>query len=330
MFKNDLINKSNLVRLINNFSKQSVLVIGDLMIDKYLWCDINRISPEAPVPVALVKSESYVLGGAANVANNLVALGATVNLVGLIGNDEPGRLLTKELQTINVSRDGLLVDLTRPTIIKQRVMCGAHQSIRIDYEDVKEINQVEEKKILNYVTNLLDKVKIIIFSDYAKGLISEKLAQSIIALAIQKNIKVLADPTPNTFKKFSNSYLIKPNKKEAEAIANEKFNKDYSNLSIIGEKIRSQLNSNLVITLGKDGVAVFNESKLSLLPTFAREVYDVSGAGDTTIAALALSLASGASLEDATAIGNYCAGVVVSKIGTASCSLEELLRVMQN
>lgn len=330
MLDTNQVNKDNLIKLIKSFPGQKILVIGDLILDKYLWCEIDRISPEAPVPIALVKSASLVLGGAANVANNLASLGAAVDLVGLVGDDESGRLLRQQLLARNISSAGSLVDPTRPTIVKERVMCGTHQSLRIDQEDTKDISPPEEERILRYIIGCLDMVKVIIFSDYAKGLISEKLAQSIIGLARQKSIKVLADPTPHTFQKFINSYLIKPNKKEAESIAQEKFNEDYSNLASIGKKIKNKLNSNLVITLGKDGVAVFDGSEVSLLPTSAREVYDVSGAGDTTIAALALALASGASLKEATAIGNYCAGVVVSKLGTAVCSLEELLEKVQN
>jgi rfaE bifunctional protein kinase chain/domain len=318
------VDKGNLLKLIKRFPGQKILVIGDLILDKYLWCEVDRISPEAPVPVALVKSESYFLGGAANVANNLAGLGAAVELVGLVGADAAGRLLSQQLQVKNISCAGSLIDSTRPTIVKQRIICGTHQLLRVDYEDTKAISRLEEEKILNYITGLLDTIKVVIFSDYAKGLISEKLAQSIISLAKQKKVKVLADPTPHTFKKFISSDLIKPNKKEAESIAQEKFNDDYSNLARVGAKIKNKLDSDLVITLGKDGVAVFDGPKIFLLPTSAQEVYDVAGAGDTIIAALALALASGASLEEASAIGNYCAGVVVSKLGTATCSIEEL------
>lgn len=317
--------KNSLIKLIKKFSQQKILVVGDLMLDKYLWCAIERISPEAPVPIALVKKESCALGGAANVANNLVSLGARVDLVGLVGDDSDGRYLFKQLQKRNILLAGSLIDPARPTIVKKRVMCDTHQSLRIDYEDSRSINLKDEKKILNYIVKKMPGIKVLIFSDYAKGLISPKLAQSIIKLAKQKKVKVLADPTPSTFNKFKNSYLIKPNKKEAESIAEEKIKDDYSNLKSVAAKIKNKLNSNLVITLGEDGIAIFDGKKISLIPTVAKEVYDVSGAGDTAIATLALGLASGASLEEATMLGNYSAGIVVSKLGTATCSQEELL-----
>lgn len=324
------INKSNLKKIIKNFSKQRVLVIGDLILDKYLWCEIERISPEAPVPVALVKSETSVLGGAANVANNLVSLGATVDLIGLVGQDSDGEAICQKLKEKNILYQGILVNPKRQTTVKKRVMCGNHQSLRIDHEDTKKIGKREEKKIFNYVVDRLDTFDVLIFSDYAKGLISLGLAKSIISLAKKKKMKVLADPTTRTFNKFKNSYLIKPNKKGAESIAEERFKSDYSNLENIVFKIKNKLNSNLVITLGKDGIAVLNGQKISLIPTAAKEVYDVSGAGDSAMATLALSLASGASIEESTIISNYCAGVVVSKLGTATCSQEELLRKMDD
>jgi len=324
------INKNRLIKLARSFAGQKILVIGDLIVDKYLWCAVDRISPEAPVPVALVKNESCVLGGAANVANNLACLGANVSLVGLYGMDSAGDWLNQELRKKGIIVGGLFLDELRSTIVKQRIMGGVQQLIRVDYEQAEKINLKLEKKILKYVADALDTFKILIFSDYDKGLISSRLAKTIIKLAKQKKVRVLADPTPGTFKKFRDVFLIKPNKKEAESIAGLKFLPDYSNLEKVGGKIMKDLRAKLVITLGKDGVAVFDGVNVFRLTAFAKEVYDVSGAGDTFIAALALGLASGASVAEGTAIGNYCAGVAVGKIGTATCSLNELLAVLGN
>jgi len=317
-------NKERLLNIIRNFKNQKIIVFGDLMLDKYLWTVVDRISPEAPVQVAKVENETFALGGAANVANNLASLGVSVDLVGLIGNDADGVLLRQMLKERHIAFSGL-VGNQRSTVSKTRVFCGNYQLLRIDKEDVGEIEKKVEKLFFNYFKNNLSGVGAIIFSDYAKHLISPKFYESIIKLAARNKIKTFADPTPSTFYKFKNVYLIKPNRKEAEHIVGQKISDNFSNLKEICGKLNEKFNANVVITLGKDGMAVLDGSKFFRLKTDAKEVYDVSGAGDTTIAVLTASIASGASLEEAAVISNICAGAVVAKLGTAICSFQELL-----
>lgn len=322
-------NKEKLINIIQQFHQEEVVVIGDIILDHYLWCDVERISPEAPVPIAKVNKESYTLGGAANVANNLSALGVKAKLIGLIGNDNNGEIIKSMLEDNDIGIDEIINDNGRPTIVKTRVMCGTHQLVRIDYENTHNLSILIEKTIIKKIQLLLNNVKVIILSDYSKGLISKKLAKIVIEIAKRKNIKVLADPTPTSFNKFKNAYLIKPNKKEAESIANIKFDKNYKNIKRVGEKLIKKLKSNIIITLGKDGIAVFEDSNVRIIPTMAQEVYDVSGAGDTTIAAIAAALGCGANIFEAATIGNICAGVVVEKLGTSVCTYEKLIGVIK-
>lgn len=325
-------NKSKLIDIIKEFSNQKVLVVGDLIVDRYLWCNVDRISPEAPVPVALIKQETNVLGGASNTANNLAALGSSVDIIGRIGSDADGKYLIKELSNNRVNTVLMLEDKDMKTIVKARVMCGNHQMIRIDREEIFEIKGKTEEKIFDFINQNINKYKVIVLSDYAKGLLTQELVHKIISLANTREVMVLADPTPKTFYKFKGSYLIKPNRKEAEQIAGIKILDDYSNLKKVGKIIKNKLKSEkLIITLGKDGMAIFNgENNILMIETKALDVFDVSGAGDSTIAAIACSLSAGANLEESAEIGNFCAGVAVGKLGTSTCCQGELIERISN
>lgn len=325
MLKTD---KESYLNVIKKFSEQKVLVIGDLILDKYSWCEVNRLSPEVPVPVALVDNETYALGGAANVADNLRTLGAEVEVIGSIANDFSGEKILSLFKEKKIIFNNLFISQEKKSTLKNRIMCGIHQLIRIDNEDVKEISKTEEKKILKYLSENLGKFNIIILSDYAKGFITKNIAESTIKLAKKKNIKVLVDPSLGVSYKYKNAFLIKPNKKEAEHIISKSIASDYSNLIKVGREIKAKYKSNVVITLGKDGILIIDGHEELRLKTFAREVFDVSGAGDTTMAALALGLSSGASVKEATTIANYCAGLVVAKVGTSSCTISELKKVL--
>jgi D-beta-D-heptose 7-phosphate kinase/D-beta-D-heptose 1-phosphate adenosyltransferase len=306
------------------------MVIGDIMLDHYLNCAVERISPEAPVPVAKVQGESFILGGAANVANNLASLGARVELVGRIGKDSQGKIIKSLLKGKKIGSKGVFKSQI-PTIEKTRIICGNHQLVRVDREIIRESESVSGKKAINYILSEISFFDAIIFSDYAKGFISESFAARIIKKAREKKVKVISDPTPYTFFKFKDSFLIKPNKKAAEIIAGEKFTKDYSNLRKIGKLLQRKAKSDILITLGKDGAAICEGGKfIKIDASDGREVYDVSGAGDTFIAALTLCLASGLSLQDSAIAGNICSGIVVNKLGTAICSKEEFLNALQS
>lgn len=319
--------KNKLLEIIDQFPKQRIVVLGDLMLDRYLWSTVDRISPEAPVPIAKVEKETITLGGAANTVYNLCSLGVKVEVVGLIGDDSSGRQVLDILANQKVGLQGLIIDPARPTTVKTRIMSGNHQMIRFDNEVTFDIDEVIRKKLMISMSNIMDGTKILVVSDYSKGLISNKLAVQIISMAKKKNIKALVDPTPQSFLKYKHSYLVKPNKKEAETVVNQKMADDYLDLHQFGQKIIKKLNTEIVfITLGKDGIAVIDSHNgVFRIPTAAREVYDVSGAGDTVMAALAASLSYGATIKQAAIIANVCAGIVVGKLGTATCTREELI-----
>lgn len=314
----------NLLEFIARFPEQKVLVVGDVMLDRYLWCEVERISPEAPVPVARVTREDWRLGGAANVAANLRSLGAKVEMVGVVGKDSEGVMLQEILRKEGIFDNGVARVSGRPTIMKTRVMAQGQQMLRVDQEDVRPLGAELEEEILARLSRSLEEAKVVVVSDYAKGLVSDELALKILEEAGRRGIKVLADPVPDTFGKFRGSYLIKPNRREAEFIAGMKLENDFSNIKELCQILRERLKSHLLVTLGKDGMALFEGGEVIRIPTSAREVFDVSGAGDTVMAALALSISSGADLQTASRIANVCAGVVVGKLGTATCSREDL------
>lgn len=297
------------------------------MLDRYLWSNVDRISPEAPVPIAKIEKESFVPGGAANTAYNLSFLDVNVDLIGITGDDMASSQLGQLFEKQGIGTSGLLVDQSRPTTVKTRIMAGNYQVLRFDYEQIQPIDTKLETKLMGCIKKSLDGTKVIIISDYSKGLISTKLARNTIALAKKQGVRVLVDPTPQSFLKYKNSYLIKPNKKEAEELVGEKIKSDYSNLKSVGQRIINRLKVKIAfITLGKDGIAVLNNNgTFFMVPTAAREVYDVSGAGDTTMATLAAGLSCGASLRQAAVLANTSAGIVVSKLGTAICTRAELI-----
>lgn len=322
-----MVNKKGLLKTIDKFPDQKILVLGDLMLDRYLWSLVERISPEAPVPVAKVEKETLVPGGAANTAYNLASLDVKVEMIGLVGNDSAGQQLVKILADKKIGTSGVLVDNKRPTTLKTRIMAGNHQMIRFDYEDSKKIDPKLENELFLLIKKYLNGVSVLIISDYSKGLISDSLARQVIVLAKKNNIKVLVDPTPESFKKYKHSYLIKPNKKEAETITGETITPNYSNIKNVGKKMLNKLKTKVsFITLGAEGIAVNDSNnRFFRIPTSGRDVYDVSGAGDTTMAALAASLSTGANLETSAILANICAGIVVGKLGTAVCTRQELM-----
>lgn len=316
--------KSRLTQILSQFAKQRVLVVGDAMLDKYLWCSVSRISPEAPVPVATVTSESYKVGGAANVANNVVALGGKATYIGVVGNDDEGCALRQAIQDCGVTAD-LIQDDSRPTTVKTRVVCGSQQLLRFDREDARAISSKANTELLSRFRSALDASGLVVISDYAKGVISPSLSKAILKECNDKKRKTLVDPKMTTWESLRNAYLVKPNRKEAEEIAGKRFEPGYTNLDEIGHILEDKFRSKVIVTLGEDGMAVFDDDEIVRIPTLAREVYDVSGAGDSVMAALGLSLSAGVTPEEAAFIGNLAAGVVVRKLGTATCNQDELL-----
>lgn len=307
------------------FSKKNpnILVIGDLMIDHYLWGKCERISPEAPVQVLNVENESSVLGGAGNVINNLCALGSKVDVISVIGDDGIGQELKLLLDDIEIKSDNLIIEENRKTSKKTRLIASQQQVLRYDNESVEDVNSNSILKILEVVTKNITKYDGIILSDYGKGVLTADLTQNIIKIANDNNIKVFVDPKGKDYSKYKNAYLLTPNKKEAIEATNIHI-KDNFTLEIATKKLKELCNLKVsLITLGENGIALFDDN-LRLKPTVAREVYDVTGAGDTVIASIAFAIVNNLDIDEAIDFANLAAGVVVSKLGCATASLDEI------
>ena len=303
--------------------KPNILVIGDLMIDHYLWGSCDRISPEAPVQVVNVKKESSVLGGAGNVINNLVTLGSVVDVISVIGNDSVANELKSLLEKIDVPTSNLVVENNRKTSKKSRLIASQQQVLRYDMESIDDINENSHKQIIQTLEKNIDKYSSIILSDYGKGVLTTNLTKEIIKIANKNNIKVLVDPKGKDYTKYKGSYTLTPNKKEAMEATNIDI-KDESSLIEALKSLKTQCELEVsLITLSEQGIAIFDD-ELTIKPTVAREVYDVTGAGDTVIASIAFALGNNLDIKDAIYFANLAAGVVVGKIGSATTTLDEI------
>ena len=303
--------------------KPNILVIGDLMIDHYLWGSCDRISPEAPVQVVNVKKESSVLGGAGNVINNLVTLGSVVDVISVIGNDSVANELKSLLEKIDVPTSNLVVENNRKTSKKSRLIASQQQVLRYDMESIDDINENSHKQIIQTLEKNIDKYSSIILSDYGKGVLTTNLTKEIIKIANKNNIKVLVDPKGKDYSKYKGSYTLTPNKKEAMEATNIDI-KDESSLIEALKSLKRQCELEVsLITLSEQGIAIFDD-ELTIKPTVAREVYDVTGAGDTVIASIAFALGNDLDIKDAIYFANLAAGVVVGKIGSATTTLDEI------
>jgi len=313
-------------RIISGFKGRSVLVIGDLILDEFLWGDVTRISPEAPVPVVWVKKESFMPGGASNVANNLRSLGADVHIVGVIGDDERGAILKGSLDQKGVHTGGVLTDESRPTILKTRVVAQHQQVVRIDKENAEAMSERTIARMVDYVKCVIDKVDAVIIEDYGKGVITPALLKHVVPLARRRGKVISVDPKEEHFRYYRGISVITPNNHEASKAVGFKITDD-ATLEKAGRKLLGMLNCTIVlITLGENGMAVFQKAKpMKQIPTVAQEVFDVSGAGDTVIASYTLSLASGVDPIRSAHIANCAAGIVVGKVGIAVVTPQELL-----
>jgi D-beta-D-heptose 7-phosphate kinase / D-beta-D-heptose 1-phosphate adenosyltransferase len=301
-----------------------ILVIGDLMIDHYLWGSCERISPEAPVQVINIGDESISLGGAGNVINNLNALGAQVDVISVIGSCETSDKLKVLLAKIKVNTKYLITQNKRVTTKKTRIISSQQQVVRYDHESTDEISDQSQKSILASFKKLVSNYDAVLLSDYGKGVLTFKLSQSLIAIANKNNKKVLVDPKGLDYSKYRNSYLLTPNKKEASEATKINIIDDVSLTKAITQlKAECDLGVSL-ITLSEQGVAIYDD-KLRVHPTVSRDVFDVTGAGDTVLASLGFALACGYEIDPAVEFANLAAGVVVGKIGTAIASLNEII-----
>lgn len=305
-----------LEEIFGPISKQFVAVIGDVMLDRYIWGEVSRISPEAPVPVVDVVRESTHLGGAANVSLNIKSLGANPVMFGIVGDDQNGDYLRKIFSDAGILTDFLVSDNSRPTTVKTRIIAGSQHVVRIDFEKRQEIENEVADRILFKLEDHLGSISAIVLQDYNKGVVTPKLIQGVIDLAATKNVPVCVDPKFNNFFEYRGVSVFKPNRKETEDALNRKLTDDASFVDAAREMKERLQCRNILLTLGSLGMLLLNEDgSVVRVPTRARKVADVSGAGDTVIAALSVALAAGASMEEAAGIANVAGGLVCEEIG---------------
>ncbi len=304
-------------------NQPKILVIGDLMIDEYLWGNCERISPEAPVQIVDIKKETTVLGGAGNVISNLIALGSNVEVLSVIGDDEVG-LLVKAMLTKQGAKASLVEQKGRKTSRKTRLMASHSQVVRYDKESKNNISVQSVKSLYEKFQEKINSYDIVLLSDYNKGVLTSELLEKFIAYANKKGKKVLVDPKGSDFTKYKGAYLLTPNKKEAEFASGIKIENE-TDLKDALTKLKNEVSLAVsVITLSENGIAILEDDKVNVKPTVAREVYDVTGAGDTVLASLGFALSLGCDISTSVEFANLAAGVVVGKIGSATASLDEI------
>jgi len=322
--------KVNLANAINKFSQTKILVIGDIIVDHFIWGNVTRISPEAPVPVVNVTNEDLLLGGSANVLHNIFAMGGKAALCGVIGADWMGGKLIDLLTKTQSSTDGVIKDPHRPTTKKTRVVAQGQQVVRFDREDSALLSDSILSELCTFLEKSIHLFDAVVISDYAKGVINKTLMNHLLEkLSSFSDIPVIVDPKPEHLSLFKDTTIITPNHHEAEKMSGIKIQDDIS-LTQAAKHLQETLKCEAVlITRGESGMALLEKNKPILkIPTKAKEVYDVTGAGDTVIASLALALASGLSYAEASVLANYAAGIVVGKVGTATVSKDDLLEAI--
>jgi D-glycero-beta-D-manno-heptose-7-phosphate kinase len=326
-------NSKRLRKILAKFPRQRILVVGDVMLDQFLWGKVSRISPEAPVPVVEITRESFFPGGAANVARNLRALESSVGILGVTGDDDAGTELRGILDQQGVDTKGLIADPNRPTTVKTRIVAHHQQMVRFDREKCLDLSPALERKVMEYFESCLKNVSAVIFEDYAKGVLSQKLLNILQRRARHARKITAADPNSRQRLRYAGLTAVTPNRAEAFAAAglpyvepSDEVLRDETLLRVGQKLLRTWKPRNLLITLGEHGMCLFRPGKKPHhIPTVAQEVFDVSGAGDTVIATLVLALAAGADPIEAAEISNHAAGIVVGKVGTATCSADELV-----
>lgn len=317
-------------KVIRRFSGVRILVLGDIMLDRFIWGNVTRISPEAPVPVLVVEKETFLLGGAANVVNNIHSLGGQASLCGVVGDDEMGRKVMQKLGEMGIERQGVLIEPGRQTTVKTRIIAHHQQVIRIDRETARQPETSSVRTLSGYLEKSIKGFHGIILSDYEKGLLTKNLVRHAIRAAGGAGRFVMVDPKIKNFFLYRGATVITPNTGEASSASGIPIT-DASSLHRAGGILLKRLKCDaMVITRGEDGMAVFEPRKRPLLvQTKAREVYDVTGAGDTVIGTMALALGAGGSIRKAAELANHAAGIVVGKVGTATVDQEELINVIK-
>lgn len=312
--------------LFEKMAGKRILVVGDIMLDEWIWGRVERISPEAPVPVVAVNNHSFTLGGAANVAHNLCVLGAEVSCIGVVGNDRFGDEVRAMLRTQNMNADGVISVEDRPTTRKTRVVAQHQQVVRADWESVEALRPADAERIAAIVADASQRADAVIVSDYAKGLLSREIVE-----AANRCPLVLGDPKPQHAALFSGVTCVAPNLSEAAAASGIAI-RDEASLERAGKVLLERFGCRyVVVTRGEQGMSLFSRDGERLtIPSVARTVFDVSGAGDTVVSVLALALAVGAPIDRAMQLANYAAGAVVEKLGTATASAQEILELLEH
>lgn len=319
--------KTRIDELFEKFNNKTIAVVGDLMLDVYIWGKVSRISPEAPVPVVEVEEESYRLGGAANVGLNVRSLGGIPLLIGVIGYDREGTIVDALMKENDFEEGGIFIDEDRPTTVKTRIIAHSQHVVRIDKENKRNINQETEDKILSYLEINKKRIDGIILEDYNKGVLTKSLIQRVIEFANQNEIIITVDPKFDNFFEYKNVTLFKPNRKESEDALGMRLDSE-ENVFKAGKKLKEILNPKfLLITRGEKGMTLFSsDGKIDSIPTRARKVADVSGAGDTVIATITMALSAGAEIREAATIANLAAGLVCEEVGIVPVNRESLYK----
>jgi rfaE bifunctional protein kinase chain/domain len=325
------VNKNELILYISRFKNVRIMVIGDLMVDEYIWGNVSRISPEAPVPVVSVTSESLRLGGAGNVAHNIHSLGGKVWVGGVVGNDEMGRKVIHDLRRMNVGTEGVIVEPERITTVKTRIIAQHQQVVRYDREVVRPIHPENLKQILSLLEERMDELDAVLISDYGKGVVCKPLVDGIRSLALGAGKILAVDPKVKNIPLFEQATIITPNHYEAAEAAG-RWIQNEEDLMAVGRILLERLQAkSILITRGEKGMTLFQQNgEVTNIPTMAKEVFDVTGAGDTVISVLTLAMAAGASAQEAAMLSNYAAGIVVGEVGTATLKASELEDAVRN
>jgi rfaE bifunctional protein kinase chain/domain len=310
---------------IDGFYKSRILVIGDIMLDQFIWGKVSRISPEAPVPVVAVERETTMLGGAANVVSNIVASGGNALLCGVVGDDFRGKEIISKLERLGAAVDGIFVEDDRPTTMKTRIIAHAQQVVRYDRESVSPLREEKTRRILDLIRKEKKDLSAIIISDYGKGVISAQLMDGLKTVFSENNGPVAVDPNIRNFSLYRNVTVVTPNQNEAAEIAGVEI-QDEQGLAETGRRLLDTKDFKaLLITRGSDGMSLFEQNgSITHIKSVARTVYDVTGAGDTVIAILTLGMTAGLDLKSAAHLSNLAAGIVVGEIGTSAANIEDL------
>ena len=317
-------------KITSSFAGKRILVFGDMMLDEFIWGRVRRISPEAPVPVVEVERHTLALGGAGNVVSNLVALGAVAAPLGVVGDDISADQLRSAFDAIGVNTDSLVIDSSRPTTLKSRIIAHNQQVVRADRESRFAIGEEIQDRIIERFSLEIESADAVVVSDYNKGLLVPRVLARALLAAREKGLTVCLDPKLRNFSYYEPVTVITPNNQEAATAAGLAI-EDEQSLIEAGRRILSSIDcQGVLVTRGEEGMTLFTSGGgVTHIPTVAREVYDVTGAGDTVIATLALALVSGAELAEGAILANHAAGVVVGKLGTATLSREELLATFE-